>query len=56
MNINTKQLRYQSFLERKYKRLIEESYNIQFTDHGLSDILTYEAMQIDQKMRFLRLA
>lgn len=52
---NVKQERYKNFLERKYKRLVEEAYNIQYTDHGLSDILSFEALSLYQKITFLKL-
>ncbi len=54
MTSNEKHKRYHSFLEHKYKRLIEEAYNVQFTDHSLSDILTFEALHLHQKMKFLQ--
>lgn len=56
MKTEAKHKRYASFLENKYKRLVEEAYNIRYTDHSLSDILMYEALRIDQKMRFLQLS
>lgn len=55
MTVQAKHQRYHSFLERKYKRLVEEAYNLQYTDHSLSDILTYEALHLYQKIRFLQL-
>lgn len=54
MKTKTKHENYQSFLERKYSRLVEEAYNLQYTDHGLSDILTYEALNLYQKITFLK--
>ena len=54
MTSSAKQERYKGFLERKYKRLIEEAYNVEYTDHGLSDILTFEALRLYQKMQFLK--
>lgn len=51
----TKQKRYRNFLEQKYKRLVEESYNLKYTDHGMSDILAFEALILRQKMTFLQL-
>lgn len=55
MSTNDKHKRYQNFLDQKYKRLVEEAYNIQYTDHSLSDILTFEALRIYQKIKFLKL-
>lgn len=49
----SKQDRYHSFLEQKYKRLIEESYNLRYTDHSLSDILAFEALRLYKKMQYL---
>lgn len=42
-------------MQRKYMRLIEEAYNIRYTDSGMSDVLTYEALKLDQKLKFLQL-
>ena len=50
----TKHIRFKEYLERKHKRLIEEAYNIKYTDSSLSDVLTYEALQLDQKLKFLQ--
>ena len=47
-------MNYKRFLEQKYRRLLEEAYNLQYTDHSLSDILTYEALQLRNKISFLR--
>jgi len=55
-SIDSQHINYRNFLEQKYRRLVEEAYNLQFTDHSLSDILTFEAMQIYQKINFLRLS
>lgn len=54
MTTNSKHSKVKEYLERKYKRLIEEAYNIEFTDASLSDVLTYEALQLDQKLKFLQ--
>lgn len=54
MTAEAKHKRYKNFLERKYKRLVEEAYNVQYTDHSLSDILFYEALHLYQKMNFLQ--
>ena len=45
---------YQSFLESKYRKLVEEAYNLKYIDSSQSDILSYEALQLDQKIKFLR--
>ena len=44
------------FLERKYGRLIEESYNLKYTEDSKSDVLAFEAIQLEQKLKFLNLA
>ncbi len=46
---------YKDYLVCKYKRLVEDAYNLKFVDAGLSDILSFEALKIDQKIKFLRL-
>ncbi len=46
-------MRLKEYLERKHRRLIEEAYNVKYTDSSLSDVLTYEALQLDQKLKFL---
>lgn len=50
----SKHKRLKTFLERKYQRLVEEAYNLKYTDAGTSDILTYEALKLDQKLKFLQ--
>jgi len=39
----------------QYKQLTEEAYNLFFTDTSLSDILSYEASLLYQKITFLQL-
>ena len=41
-------------MQRKHQKLVEESYNLMYTDHAKSDVLTYEALQLDKKMKFLK--
>ncbi len=55
METTAKQKRYKNYLERKYKKLIEEAYNVQYTDHSLSDILTYDALRLRHKLSFFQL-
>jgi len=50
----SKHQRLKSFMERKYKRLVEEAYNYEYTDHSLSDVCTFEALKLDQKLKFLK--
>lgn len=54
MTTQSKHIEFKKYLEQKYKRLIEEAYNLEFTDASLSDVLTYEALQLDQKLKFLK--
>ncbi len=54
MNVLVKHKRLKTFMERKHKRLVEEAYNLKFTDHEKSDVLTYEALKLDQKIKFLQ--
>lgn len=55
MTAAAKHKRYKSYLERKHKKLVEEAYNIKYTDHSLSDILTYDALRLHQKLTFFQL-
>ncbi|MDG5492576.1 Lacal_2735 family protein [Psychroserpens sp. SPM9] len=41
-------------LEDRYTRSIEEAYNIEQTDMGLSDILLYEAQKLKQRILNLK--
>lgn len=50
----SKHKRLKNFLERKYQRLVEEAYNLKYTDASTSDILTFEALKLDQKLKFLQ--
>ncbi len=54
MKTISKHIQFKEYLERKHKRLIEEAYNLEYTDASLSDVLTYEALQLDQKLKFLQ--
>ncbi len=54
MNAIAKQKRLKSYLERKYMKVVEEAYNIKYTDHEKSDVLAYEALQLDKKLKFLQ--
>jgi len=44
----------QSKLNIKYKQLIEEAYNLRQTDHALSDISEYKAIQLLHQINRLR--
>ncbi|MFT5890598.1 MAG: hypothetical protein ACI9Y7_000691 [Dokdonia sp.] len=54
MKTTSKHIQFKEYLEKKHKRLIEEAYNVKYTDSSLSDVLTYEALQLDQKLKFLQ--
>ena len=41
-------------LNNKYKQLIEEAYNLRQTDHALSDISEYKAIQLLHQINRLR--
>ncbi|PTM09113.1 MAG: hypothetical protein DA407_06540 [Bacteroidetes bacterium] len=44
----------QNKLSNRYKQLIEEAYNLRQTDHALSDISEYKAIQLLHKINRLR--
>ena len=44
----------QNKLHNKYQQLIEEAYNLRQTDHALSDISEYKAIQLLHKINRLR--
>lgn len=44
----------QNKLNNKYKQLIEEAYNLRQTDHALSDISEYKAIQLLHQINRLR--
>lgn len=44
----------QKKLNDKYKQLIEEAYNLRQTDHALSDVSEYKAMQLLHQINRLR--
>lgn len=41
-------------LQKKYKQLIEDAYNFRQTDHALSDISEYRAMQLLNRLNRLK--
>ncbi|TVZ51721.1 Lacal_2735 family protein [Dokdonia sp. Hel_I_53] len=55
MSSISKHQRIRNYMERKHRKLVEEAYNLQYTDHERSDVLTFEALQLDQKLKFLHL-
>lgn len=54
MNAASKHKYLHLYLQQKHKKIVEEAYNLMYTDHELSDVLTFEALQIDQKLKFLQ--
>ena len=54
MNSQYKHQRIKTYMERKHKNLVEEAYNLKYTDHEQSDVLTFEALQLDSKLKFLQ--
>jgi len=50
----SKFIEQQNKLNNKYKQLIEEAYNLRQTDHALSDISEYKAIQLLHKINRLR--
>ena len=55
MKTSSKHVQVKEYLERKHKRLTEEAYNVKYTDASLSDVLTFEALKLDKKLKFLQL-
>jgi hypothetical protein len=43
-----------SKLKKRYKQLIEDAYNFRQTDHALSDISEYRAMQLLNRLNRLQ--
>lgn len=54
MNSDSKHKQLWPYLQQKHKNLVEEAYNLKYTNHERSDILTFEALQLDQKLKFLQ--
>ncbi|WP_027124510.1 Lacal_2735 family protein [Gelidibacter mesophilus] len=44
---------HQLKLQKRYKQLIEQAYNVRQTDHALSDISEYKAIKLLNKMNRL---
>ena len=45
---------HQLKLQKRYKQLIEQAYNVRQTDHALSDISEYKAIKLLNKLNRLR--
>ena len=41
-------------LQKRYKQLVEDAYNFRQTDHALSDISEYRAMQLLNRLNRLK--
>lgn len=50
MEIKSHQLK----LQKRYKHLIEQAYNVRQTDHALSDISEYKAIKLLYKLNRLK--
>jgi len=47
-------LSHQKKLNKRYKQLIEQAYNLRQTDHALSDISEYRALKLLNKLNRLK--
>ncbi|QRM89616.1 Lacal_2735 family protein [Lacinutrix sp. WUR7] len=54
MNKNELIQKHQSKLDKKYKNLVEQAYNLRQTDHALSDISEYRAIKLLGKLNKLK--
>lgn len=45
---------HQIKLQKRYKQLIEQAYNLRQTDHALSDISEYKAIKLLNKLNRLK--
>lgn len=50
LDIKTHQVK----LQKRYKQLIEQAYNVRQTDHALSDISEYKAIKLLNKLNRLK--
>ena len=44
---------HQNKLNKRYKQLVEQAYNLRQTDHEASDVLAYKAIKILDKLNRL---
>ena len=54
MNRNDIIKRHQRTLNKRYKQLIEQAYNLRQTDHALSDISEYRAIKLLDELNRLK--
>lgn len=47
-------LSHQKKLNKRYKQLVEQAYNLRQTDHALSDISEYRALKLLNKLNRLK--
>ena len=45
---------HQQKLQKRYKQLVEQAYNLRQTDHALSDVSEYRAMQILNRLNRIK--
>jgi len=45
---------YQQKLNKRYKQLIEEAYNLRQTDHAMSDLSEFKALKLLNRLNRLR--
>ncbi len=45
---------HQQKLNRRYKQLVEQAYDLRQTDHALSDVSEYRAMKLLNKLNKLK--
>ncbi len=53
MKYTNKYINHQAVLLQRYKRLMEEAYNVRYTDSALSDISEYRAIKLLHKINKL---
>ena len=46
--------KHQRKLSKKYKKLVEQAYNLRQTDHALSDISEFKAVKLLDKLNKLK--
>ena len=54
MNKNELLKKHQRKLSKKYKKLVEQAYNLRQTDHALSDISEFKAVKLLDKLNKLK--
>jgi hypothetical protein len=54
MNRNNIIKKHQKKLNKRYKQLVEQAYNLRQTDHALSDISEYRAIKLLDELNRLK--